>query len=298
MSGRKFLYFIRQAIYDVSNRKLPGAMSIVTIAASLFVLGVFLLASSNLQEALSKLGGKVHIIAYLDNGVPAGKITSIKKRLEAVEGVKGVFFVSKKEALERLRREMPEFHDLFEGLEQNPLPASFEISLSRDCINGDCLSQVAKKIQRISGIAEACYGREWVDRFNLILGILRFLGIAISSLLMIAVIFIISNTVKLNFYSRKEEVEVMRLVGATEAFIKAPYVIEGAILGLLGALCAVILLAIAYKIFSNKLAELAWASLGIGPLSFLKPLSTAIILTGGGLLGAFGGAFSFSGTRE
>jgi cell division transport system permease protein len=289
---RRFGYFFYQAIRNFQESLVPSLVSIATITISLFILGAFLIILGNLHGALNQLGQKIQIIAYLQKDISEEKLNNIKNQLRALGEIESLQYISPDEALLRLRKSMEGQEGILEGLEHNPLPPSFEIQLKKAYRTAPAVQLMARRLNKISGIEDVSFGQKWVERFNTFMGVVQILGSAIMAFLILAVIIIVANTIKLTVYARNDEIEVMRLVGATNSFIRAPFVLEGMIQGFAGAALAV---AILFFFYQTLTASIDTASMAINwglNIFFLSPNAILGILLGGMCLGTFGSFIS------
>ena len=289
--SRLFYYFSR-SLSNIRHQPFVNLITVGVITASFFIFSAFLLMSDNINTLLALWEKDVQIEAYLDDGIDAKGIDEARKAILAIDGVSNAVYIDKEEALERFKKSLGGMKDIVEDLEGNPLPRSFDISLDDEWKDYTAVEKIAGKIGNIGGVTDVVYGREWAERFSTTLAIVRLAGLLVATLLLLATIFIVSNTIRLTVYARKEELEIMKLLGATDRFIRLPFLIEGILQGLVGAGTAVLVLYLAYRFLILKVLSPAGASLVLGSfqLAFLSPTSIAYILLGGmglGLLGSF-----------
>ncbi len=287
----KWSYFVKKALAGIREALVLHLVTIGTICISLMIFGAFLMIIHNLNLWMEAWGGsRIQVTAYLNKGVSMTKVRLLQKGIQDFREVRAVRFVSKEEALSRLKDELGPQAEILEGLKENPLPASFEVSLKKDSRNPEAMKRLALRLKFLDGIKEILYGQEWMQRLMSFISFLKVMGAGIGGLLMLAIIFIVSNTIKLTVFTRLEEIEIMRLVGATETFIKAPFIIEGMIQGLLGALFAVLALFMLYWATTPALEAYPQISLIGLRLHFLPWNRIFQICVGGmgvGILGSF-----------
>ena len=218
--------------------------SIIAIMSSLFILGVVLIIVFNLNYMAEGIESKVEISVFLKRDVADNEIQSIKNRMEAWEGVYEVEFISKKQALEQWKKELGDKASLLEGYsdDKNPLPDKFVLRIEKPEYAEGILSNI-KKIQNIEKVN---YSREVADVISKVVNITRLIGFSISALLALIATIIINNTIKMAVYSRRREINIMKYIGATDWYIRWPFIIEGFVLGNLGAILACSLLAGGY----------------------------------------------------
>lgn len=232
------VYFLRKALENIWINPFLSLVTLSTIAISMLILGLFSLIYLNVQQSLHQMGGELQITAYLQETISSEQAEVLRSKVADWPEVEGITYISKKQALARFRSQLREYAGILEGLKENPLPASLELTLMPQYGRSGNIKELSTRLGRLSGVAEVQYGRKWMAKLRVFVEVMKLVGITVGGLLLIATIFVISNTIKLTFYSRREELEIMRLVGATDFFIKAPFLIEGLLHGLGGALLA------------------------------------------------------------
>ena len=224
-------------------------MAIGMIAVSLAIFGIFWLIYGNLHAVAKRWTDDVHIVVYLQDGLTEDQRLSLDARIRTLDHVHDLTYISPDEALALFKTRLEDQAYLLEGLETNPLPASFEIQLVKKFRDLSSVRGVVKSIKAMPHIEDIHYGEQWLENLSTIIRLLEFIGIFLGIFLFLTVIFIISNTIKLTLYSREEEVTIMKFIGATESFIKGPFLAEGVIRGFLGALVALGLLIGIHRLF-------------------------------------------------
>lgn len=232
------VYFLRKALENIWTNPFLSLVTLSTIAISMLILGLFSLIYLNVQQSLHQMGGELQITAYLQETISSEQAEVLRSKVADWPEVEGITYISKKQALARFRSQLREYAGILEGLKENPLPASLELTLMPQYGRSGNIKELSTRLGRLPGVAEVQYGRKWMAKLRVFVEVMKLVGITVGGLLLIATIFVISNTIKLTFYSRREELEIMRLVGATDFFIKAPFLIEGLLHGLGGALLA------------------------------------------------------------
>jgi len=233
------VYFLRKALENIWTNPFLSLVTLSTIAISMLILGLFSLIYLNVQQSLHQMGDELQITAYLQETISSEQAEVLRSKVADWPEVEGITYISKEQALARFRSQLREYAGILEGLKENPLPASLELTLMPQYGRSGNIKELSTRLGRLSGVAEVQYGRKWMAKLRVFVEVMKLVGITVGGLLLIATIFVISNTIKLTFYSRREELEIMRLVGATDFFIKAPFLIEGLLHGLGGALLAV-----------------------------------------------------------
>lgn len=232
------VYFLRKALENIWINPFLSLVTLSTIAISMLILGLFSLIYLNVQQSLHQMGGELQITAYLQETISSEQAEVLRSKVADWPEVEKITYISKEQALARFRSQLREYAGILEGLKENPLPASLELTLMPQYGRSGNIKELSTRLGRLPGVADVQYGRKWMAKLRVFVEVMKLVGITVGGLLLIATIFVISNTIKLTFYSRREELEIMRLVGATDFFIKAPFLIEGLLHGLGGALLA------------------------------------------------------------
>lgn len=283
MKPRTSKYFFKEAFVSMMRNRWMSLASIGAVAAALIILGSFLLISVNFDHILKDVESQVEITAYLEDSIDSGDISRLDMELSAVTGVKEVKFISKEKALEEFMEQVGK--DLLEGME-NPLPNSFRVKVD----NPQEVAHVAGIIQKLSGIDEVKYGKGVVEKlFNIIYWV-RLLGLAIMIVFAAISIFIISNTIRLTVFARRREISIMKYIGATDWFVRWPFLIEGMVLGLVGSAIAVAVLAGGYN-YLYYIVKLNIPMISLIPIEEFYGYAFGFLLIGM-ILGAFGSGFS------
>ena len=271
------MYAIREALAAFRRAPVLTGLASAMVGLALFVVGLFSLATYNLQLALSTIEDRVQIAVYLRDDARQSEIDLAQTELADIPAVRTVRFISKTQALERAREELPEFSELFSDLEVNPLPQSLEVELHPGQRNQQVVEAITAAAMRYPFVEDARYGREWVDR----LFALRRIGAATTLTMGIAfslvAALIIGTALRIAIFARREEIYVMRLVGATNGFIRRPFLLEGAMAGLIGGGLAWLMTWGTYRGVYAFLFEVAW----------LPPTWIFAGLASGALFGAF-----------
>ncbi|NFD75663.1 ABC transporter permease [Clostridium botulinum] len=282
-------YFVVDSIKGLRRHKTLSTASIATVAATLFILGVFILSIMNVKQAVTEVESKVEATIVLKDDIKTEQEKAIKDKINSVAGVEKVTYESKKDALEKFKKQLGENNkSLAEGLEkENPLPNSIIVRVEKP----ELVSKVVGSIKDMDGIDQIKDGKEIVDKITKITNTLKWMGVVLFLILIGVSLFLIGNTIKITVYSRKREIGIMKYIGATDWFIRWPFVFEGIIIGILGAIIAIVLLYYGYK------AAYAKASVGLIFVSLLNPsvvLSSVlwIFVLVGIVIGAIGSILS------
>ena len=280
---RRPLYLIQEAFVNLRLNRTSVFIGIITTAFTISCFGVFALLYGNLKHLAGTLQQDVEMVAYVQPDASPKIVDGVLQRLDSEQAVSEVSFVSKEEALKEFHQQFPDESRLLEGMEENPLPASFVIQVTPQFQEADSIEAFAERVKQFPGVDQVRYSQDWIDTLALFVSYFEFGAIIIGVILAVATITIIANTVRLSFYSRKEEIEILRLIGATGAFIATPYVIEGAILGLCGGALALGLLKGVFEFFRFELNASGWFS-GLESVLTFFPHETSIFLILAGML--------------
>lgn len=256
------MYAMREATAAFRRAPVLTGLSSAMVALALFVVGLFALVTYNLELALSAIEERVEVVVYLRDDARQSEIDLILTDLAAIDAVRRVEYVSKRDALERARTELPEFGELFLDVEVNPLPQSIEVELRPGSRSPAIVKAVSDAATAYPFVEDARYGREWVDR----LFALRRIGAASTAVLgsafALVAALIIGTALRIAIFARRDEIYVMRLVGAKNGFIRRPFLLEGAIAGLIGAVFASLMTYGTYRGVYSYLFEIAWVPSG------------------------------------
>lgn len=252
------MYALREALAAFRRAPLLTGLSSAMVGLALFVVGLFGLATYNLGLALTSIEERVEVVVYLRDDARQTEIDLLQSDLSEIGEVARVRYVSKQEALERARQDLPEFSDLFSGLDVNPLPQSLEVEFRPGARNREVVERVSEAASTYPFVEDVRYGREWVDK----LFTLRRVGAATTAVLggafFLVAALIITMALRIAVLARRDEIHVMRLVGATNTFIRLPFLLEGAMAGLLGGLLAWLLTYVVYRSVYAFLFAVAW----------------------------------------
>lgn len=263
--------------------------SVGAITIAFLITGIFLLLTLNLRAVVDRWGEDFQVVVFLRDDITKEQEALIRKRLDGEMAVRDVTYVSKNEALDKFRREAGGQESLLEGMKTNPLPASFELRIRETYQTVGALGQLAASLTRMEGVEDVLYGQEWVERLTSVIEVMKILGIVFGGVLGLASLFIIANTIRMAVYARAQEIEIMRLVGATRTYIQTPLILEGTAQGGLGAALALGLL---YLLFRATLWQLGTSASilfsGPAPAQFLATQYRLAMIGVGVLVGGVG----------
>ena len=288
MKIRTTEYFIREAAGSLYHNGLMSIASVTTVALSLLILGIFLILVLNLNNMASILESQVQVTVYLQDNVTEKQAADLGNQITKLPGVTHVSYVSKNEAMVRFKQRLGEQQGLLTALgDTNPLPSSFEVKVDKP----ERVKAIATSVSQFKGVENARFGQEIIEQLFNLTHMVRIAGFILIIFLALAALFIISNTIRITVFARRKEIGIMKYVGATDWFIRWPFLIEGMILGFGGALMAVLLLSKSYSILTQQVYEtLAFLPL-IPRYPFLTYISVVLLVVGT-TIGALGSAIS------
>jgi cell division transport system permease protein len=251
-------YSLGEALAALRRAPLLVFVSVVAVSLSLFVVGLFGLTAYNIRAALEEIEERVEVVAYLRDGATLEQVRLAEAELRALPEVLDLRYVSKTEALATAVRELPEFREVFSGLDVNPLPASLDIRLQPGYRTPEAAERLARQVLAYPFVEEARFGRDWVAKIVSLRHAAAGATLVIGGAFAVVAGIIIATAVRIAVFARREEIEIMRLVGATDGFISRPFLIEGLLCGLIGGLAAVLLTFLAYRFVNATLIGLVW----------------------------------------
>lgn len=284
MKIKDFVYFVQEAIKSLSRNRLLSIATVTTMAISILILGAALLMTINADNFMNRLESDLEIIAFLDNSLTKTQVEDIKTDIENMAAVKSVVFVPREQALENLQKKFADKdYDLEKVVGKNPLPDCYEIKAE----NPQNVSNLAQEISNMSGIYKVNYGQGVVERLFQVTKWVRIISIGFIVLLAMGAVFLIATTIRLAIFARRKEIYLMKLIGATDWFIRWPFFLEGIILGSLGSLISIVLLAWGYSSLISSLQTSLFFIPLIYQQSQLINVYLALFATGS-LLGVMG----------
>lgn len=292
---RALAYFFTEAAQSLWRSRLMNALSVGTIAVSLFVLGAFLTVASNLNEVVARWSRKVQVTFYLTDGLEAPVRDSLAGRLKDDPAVESVEVISRTQALERFKTLFRDLQALPDDLGENPFPASVEATLKPGRESPEEVQRLVAAFEKAPGVEEVQYDLLWIQRLATAIRLVRGVGALLGGILVLAGVFTISNVIRLTVYARQDELDIMRLVGATRAYVKGPFVVEGLIQGGLGGLISVALLWVAFRMVAKD--ALAASDLMGRAVVFLPAGVCVFIVLGGMAVGVVGSLLSIGRSR-
>lgn len=252
------MHALREAASAFRRTPVLTGLSAAMIALSLFVVGLFGLAAWNVREAIQSVESRVEVVAYLRADAVPAAVESALRDIEAFDEVSSVRYISRQEALAIARRDFEELSNVLGSLDTNPLPASFEISLHPGQSGSEVIRLVAAKVAGMPVVEEVQYGADWIDKIYVLR---RVAGLATATLgigFAAVAALIIGAAIRMAVFARRDEILIMRLVGATDGFIRRPFVMEGMLTGLIGAVLALLATWGVYRALVDSIEQLTW----------------------------------------
>ena len=288
----KIFFFLHRAIQNLRKGAFVNFINIGTITVTLLILSIFLIIYINLGQLLDGWKEVAQVTVYLDDDISFKETTKIRKKIAGFTEVASVKYISKEDALKILKKALQTPVGLVEGLDDNPLPASVEVRLRGEFLENNKVESFVSKLKGLKKVAEVSYDQEWTRGVSAVLNLFRAVSLILGVGLVLAAVFIISNTIGLSVYARRKELEIMRLVGATNLFIKAPFIIEGLLQGLMGSLLSLGLLFTIYQVLISTIGPSLSLWTGVVNLSFLPWNLVICIILGGMSVGMLGSMVS------
>lgn len=283
----RFSWFFVEAVKSMIRNGLMTFASILTIGLSLFIVGLFTFALVTINQTLGSFEKQLEIEVFLKDDASPQTVQELQDRINSWEEVETVSYISKEEAIQRFKERYKDHPELIENISGNPLPASFVIRLK----DPQKVEEVAKRFDGNPAVEDVEYGQKYVKRLFEVLRVIRFSGFAFIMLLALVSIILISITIRLAIFARRQEISIMRLVGASNWFIRLPFIIEGCLQGILGSfLAAAGVYAVRVTVLESLRSQILWL-----PLNFSMTLFWQIsfgLLVGGLALGSLGSAIA------
>lgn len=262
--------------------------SVLTVTLSMFILGVFLSAVLNINHMASYLENQVEMTVYLKDGLTTDQVMGIGKYLKAQPGMKEIKFTNKDQAMKEFRERMGDQQGLLDAINGNPLPASYQMSFQTP----EQLKTAAEVVAKYQGVETVQYGKDIIEQLYKVAQVIRLSGIVLIVFLAGAELFIISNTIRLTVFARRREIQIMKYVGASNGFIRWPFLFEGMVIGFLGSGFASLILWEGYKMVVSEMASAGLVFIPMIPLWPFMGYTTLIILAAGIVIGVMGSAIS------
>jgi cell division transport system permease protein len=291
---------LANTVAGLRGSPVTSAIAAATIGVCLLLAGAFALLVANMEAILARFGEELHVVAYLDAGLAQARVDALMERALALPGVESVEHVSAEEAALRFREAQPERAVLLDGLEENPLPASIEVRLAAGRRSRDDVNALSESLEALPGVSEIGSGNEWIEGYAQAVALIRSVGIAIGAVLALATLLIVANTIRLSIYARRDELDILRLVGASRSYVAVPFLLEGLIEGVAGGALGLASLWAAWGGLAPALRGGLTLLIGDTPPQFLSAEGCAWLVASGAALGLLGSAAALlqSGERR
>jgi cell division transport system permease protein len=286
---RALRYSFAEALVSLKRGRQSGLLSTGTIALALFVLGGFLIVTANLERLGAEWSSTAEMSVYLEDAITDEQRRGIESALGASDIVASREYVSKDAAMTRFKETFKDVAESIDTLGANPLPASYEVRLKAGSAAEADIDDLGGKLRGTAGVADVRYDRQWLSRLMSAIAVIRGVGLILAAVLTFAAALTVASVVRLALHARRDEIEIMQLVGAPPAYIRGPFVMEGTIQGGLGALAAVVALAVAFFALRGQFLVPLAAAVNLSSITFL-PVELAVLLVVGGMaVGCVGG---------
>ena len=286
---RALRYSFHEALGSLWRGRQSALLSTSTIALALLVLGGFLIATANLQRLGAEWSSAAEMSVYLEDQITDQQRTAIEGALAPSEIVASREYVSKNTALSRFRETFSDLAGSIETLGSNPLPASYEVRLKAGPAAQAGVEGLGARLRATSGVVDVRYDRQWLSRLMSAINVIRGVGLAIGAVLTLAAALTVASVVRLALQARRDEIEIMQLVGAPTAYVRGPFVMEGVIQGGVGALVALVLLAAAFFALRGVYLVPLAAAMNMSSIAFLPAELAVLLVIGGMAVGCVGG---------
>ena len=283
-----FAWFFREAIRRIWVSKRTSFLAISMIAISLFILGACLLVAENLGRAVERWQGKSRATVYFDAEATPDQIHAVDAFLAQHADLRARRFVTREQALARFKSMFTNLNDVVDQLDENPFPPSFEIDVAPQAMQSRTFADEIGALCKLTGVDDVQFDWQWLTRLHHLIDIVNVAGLVAGGILAIAAAFTIANVIRLTMLTYREEIEIMRLVGATERIIRGPFILEGIMQGTIGGAVAVGLLFAVFALTRRTIAapqSLLWSFVLSGFLTWQK---IAALIAGGTVAGWFG----------
>ena len=282
-------YSWREAWRSLWRQRGSALLSVLTIGAAILVLGAFLLVSVTLDRAMARWSAAAEFSIYLRDDITADQRSAINRVLTDSPLVASRDYVSREEALKRFTQDFPDLAAGLSGLPHNPLPSSIELRLNPQRAEPASVDALAREMRAAAGVSDVRFDRRWLERLARIASAIRWTGWGLGAVLLLAAVLTVANVVRLGLHARRDEVEVMQLMGAPLGLLRGPLVLEGVIQGGLGATLALGLLFAAFAAGQQQLTADLGAVIDPSLVAFLPPPLAAALVAGGMAVGGLGG---------
>jgi len=288
MRGLK--YFFSEAAESLWRTRRAAALSMLTIAAGLFVLGFFMMINANLERVIGRWAESAELSVYMRDDATREQATSVNEMIAKSGLAASIQFFSKEEARREFARDFPDLAPASAALDRNPFPASFSVRLNARAQSAtEAVDNMSATLSSLPGVADVRYDRTWIARLNATVRAIRGIGLAIIVLLAFACAMTVASVVRLTAMARRDEIEIMELVGAPFAYIRGPFVAEGLLQGGMGAILSILLLLAVFAGIRARYGAVLGEAVGLTGVTFVPTQLLVLLVVGGMALGCLGG---------
>lgn len=284
---------LREAVVYLWRNKTITILSIAVTSFSLFIIAFFLASVENMNTAIENITAEINVNIYLKDDVTDVQKQYIEKLIESSNYMSSYTFISKSSALQDFLKEMPNFNSLIANLKENPIPSSYRIVIKKEYNSENALQNFIKIFNDAEGIEEIQYDRQWFERLISFVKVLKFAGLIVGTVLIFTALFTIANVIRLVVYGRKDEIEILRLVGASNFYIKGPFILEGIFQGFAAGVLSVFVLFLSYKVLLFYVSS-SQMKISVDFIHFLSSDMQALVMLFGACIGFLGSFFSVS----
>jgi cell division transport system permease protein len=291
---QKLQHFQRETLNNLWQFRARNVFSITIICLSFLIVGIFVSLSNNLRYMAQQISKDMVVVFFLEKNMDASDRAVIEQELNNSSLVSRIQFISSEQALQNFLNKFPELEGIVENLETNPFPSSLEVTLKEKDFSYEETQPFLDKMKQISGIEDVQFNKDWVEKMQSLSRLARAVGFFLGGILILASFFIVSNVIKLNVFARKDEIEILRLVGGTNTFIRIPFLAEGIILGALGGMLSLLLLFIVIRLFPVYLGSSLGVLNELISFRYLSFSQSTAIISSGAIIGFFGSMSSLA----
>lgn len=284
----RLFYFLRRALSHIGRSPVVAGVTVGTVAVVFLIMGVFALVGHNLELLNRRVGSGLKLSVFLLDDCSAEQREAVQNLLDVSDGVERVRFVNREEAATRFRQRFGRQADVLDELDESPLPESFEVTFAPAGQHPKSIGALAQRVVNSPGVDEVQYGQAWLDRFFRFVQTVRLLGLVVGALIFLAALLVVANTIRLSVYARREDIHILKLVGATDGFIKVPFYLEGVLLGLLGAGLGIALTWLAFALLVPEILVPGWLEETRFTVAFLPFEMVTWMVGAGAFLGVLG----------
>ncbi len=292
---RVFLYCLQTAVKNLIREKWINILTILTVAVGLMILGTFILLTLNLDSTIKQWSKGFGLVVYLKDNISSDEENFLNDYLRKDTDIIEAKYISKDFALKELQQTLGSMTSVLEGFKENPLPASFELKLKAEALDPIRIKIKALQIKQMSGVDDVQYGEKWLSSLNAMTKGMKLITVIIGSIIFIAVAFATYSTIKILFYGRVEEIETLKLLGATRSFIRLPFLLEGIFVGLCGGIVSISGLLSIYYFTTSRMIEFLPSLKGL--LMFFPPEMYPVAPLAGAVMSLVGSFFAIGKIR-